>query len=64
MNQQELITKVKDSIKSIDPMARVFLFGSRARGDENQSSDWDFLVLVSSEASEQYKGKIREFEKA
>jgi predicted nucleotidyltransferase len=25
---------------------RIFLFGSRARGDYKEGSDWDFLVLI------------------
>ena len=27
--------------------ARVMLFGSRARGDESATSDWDLLVLLN-----------------
>ena len=60
MNQNELISRVKGTVRSIDPMAKVILFGSRARGDDHQSSDWDFLILVSQEATEQYKGLIRD----
>ncbi len=60
MNQNELISRVKGTVRSIDPMAKVFLFGSRAKGDDHQSSDWDFLILVSQEATEQYKGLIRD----
>jgi predicted nucleotidyltransferase len=29
----------------------ISLFGSRARGDASESSDWDFLVLVSEDAA-------------
>ena len=60
VNQRELISKVKDSIRSIDPSARVILFGSRARGDGYPSSDWDFLILVSKEATERFKRQIRD----
>lgn len=58
MEQKEIISKVKSAIKSIDPQAKVILFGSRARGDEKQSSDWDFLILASKEATENYKNEI------
>lgn len=60
MNRNELTYKVKESIKSIDPKARVILFGSRARGDNKQTSDWDFLVLTSLKANEPIKRKIRD----
>ena len=58
MEQRKLISKVKSAIKSVDPQAKVILFGSRARGDEKQSSDWDFLILASKEATERYKNRI------
>lgn len=60
MNQKELTYKVKESIKSIDPMARIILFGSKARGDSKNLSDWDFLILTSKQADEITKRKIRE----
>lgn len=31
--------------------ARIQLFGSRARGDANRDSDWDFLVVVPEASS-------------
>lgn len=37
---------VKQEIIKIDPRAEVILFGSRARGDFRNDSDWDFLVLL------------------
>ena len=60
MKQREPISRVKDLIRSIDPLAKVILFGSRARGEEDQASDWDFLILASEEATERYKSQITE----
>ena len=60
MNRKELISSVKATVRSVDPLARVILFGSRARGDNNKFSDWDFLILVSQEANERVKGQIRD----
>lgn len=37
---------VKEEILKIDPTARVILYGSRSRGDEEEYSDWDFLILL------------------
>jgi predicted nucleotidyltransferase len=60
MNRNELISSVKATVRSVDPLARVILFGSRARGDNNKFSDWDFLILVSQEANERLKSQIRD----
>ena len=60
MKQRELISRVKDIIRSIDPLAKVILFGSKPRGEEDQASDWDFLVPASEEATERYKSQITE----
>jgi predicted nucleotidyltransferase len=38
--------KIKESIAAIEPTARVVLFGSRARKDNTEHSDWDILVLL------------------
>lgn len=38
--------RVKDRVLSIEPDAEVILFGSRARGQGGEESDWDFLILV------------------
>lgn len=60
MNTINLKQKIKESIKTIDPEARVILFGSRARGDYEVSSDWDLLVLTSHSADNHTKELIRE----
>ncbi len=60
MNRRELIERVKNTVRSVDPKARVILFGSRARGDNNKISDWDFLILISKEADEKIKNQIRD----
>lgn len=39
--------KIGRTARSVAPTAkRVLLFGSRARGDEHEDSDWDVLVLL------------------
>jgi predicted nucleotidyltransferase len=60
MNRNELTYKVKESIKLIDPKARVILFGSHARGDNKVTSDWDFLILTSHQVDEPLKKQIRD----
>ncbi len=42
----DIVKQVKQEITRIDGRAEVVLFGSRARGDYRQDSDWDFLILL------------------
>lgn len=60
MNKNELTNRVKKSVRSIDPDARIILFGSRARGDNIGASDWDFLILTSNQIDEKVKRQIRD----
>lgn len=41
----EITTQVKGIVYRYDPKAEVILFGSRARGDFEPESDYDFLIL-------------------
>jgi predicted nucleotidyltransferase len=41
-----LLDKVKNVVKQIEPSAEIILYGSRARKDFHEGSDWDFLILV------------------
>jgi predicted nucleotidyltransferase len=46
MNEKEIIQNIKKSVKKTDPTADVYLFGSRAKGNPHEQSDWDILILV------------------
>jgi uncharacterized protein len=59
MENQEFLNKVKDIINKIDNDATIILFGSRARGDFNETSDWDLLILLNTPVDEVLKTKIR-----
>ncbi|MDD5673739.1 MAG: nucleotidyltransferase domain-containing protein [Chitinivibrionales bacterium] len=41
-----LLLKVKEAVVQLEPSAEVILYGSRARNDFREYSDWDFLILV------------------
>ena len=45
-----VLPRIKAVVREIDPTADVILYGSRARGDEHQESDWDLMILVNSKA--------------
>lgn len=60
MTKQYILNKVKSTILSVDKKAKVILFGSRARGDNREDSDWDFLILTSFPENNISKDKFRD----
>jgi len=53
-----ILTTVKKRIKSVDPKAKIILFGSRARNDAKKDSDWDFLILTEATPDRTFRNKI------
>ena len=56
---QTIASLVKQQIIKSDATAQVILFGSRARGDAENESDWDFLVLTTQKDTEILSDKLR-----
>lgn len=50
MNKEELVANIKRCVHKVVPDASIYLFGSRARGDQHAESDWDVLILVNTNA--------------
>jgi predicted nucleotidyltransferase len=48
MNAQ-IFKEIQDLKRQILPNEKVVLFGSQARGDAHEESDWDLLVLLDKE---------------
>ena len=44
--EKEIVRKIKEAVRTIEPDAEIYLYGSRARQDARSESDWDFLILV------------------
>jgi len=55
---------IKGTVRSVFPDARVLLFGSMDRGDENKDSDYDVLVIIPKTLPPRekitWKGNIKE----
>jgi uncharacterized protein len=51
ITREELLRRIKSCVLEIEPDAEIILYGSRARGDAHEESDWDLLVLVQHEVS-------------
>lgn len=46
IKQKEILLKIREAVRKIEPKSEIILFGSRARGDERADSDWDILILI------------------
>ena len=44
--EREILAKAKAAVLAVEPTAEIILFGSRSRGDANEESDFDLLVLT------------------
>ena len=38
---------IRSTVRESEPDARIILYGSRARGDSRENSDWDVVVLLN-----------------
>jgi predicted nucleotidyltransferase len=55
-----ITSRIRKEIKSVDSKAKVILFGSRARGDARQDSDWDILILIKDKVSTEIERAFRD----
>ena len=44
--RENILHTVKQIVIENEPDAKVFLYGSRAKGKAKADSDWDFLILI------------------
>ena len=43
----QVLSLIRDTIRASEPAAQIILYGSRARGDAREDSDWDVLAPPS-----------------
>ncbi len=58
-NKSVILKKIKKYIHQIDENADIILFGSRARNEERDDSDWDLLILTNKPVSLNVEQKFR-----
>lgn len=49
---KNILQDIKEAVLSVDAAAGVLLFGSRARGDFDEESDSDVLILTNEEVKD------------
>ena len=54
----EILSQIKQAVLAVDANADVILFGSRARGDFKEDSDWDLLILSNNKVDNKLKRTI------
>ncbi len=47
--EKDILKRIKEIVRGKDPSAKVYIYGSRARGTANSESDWDLLILLNQE---------------
>jgi predicted nucleotidyltransferase len=57
----ELLKNCKKAIRQVVPDADVILYGSRARGDAEEYSDYDILILTNGPISMSLKEKFYDY---
>jgi len=55
----QLLPKIREAVLSVDPDSKVFLFGSRARKEAKEDSDWDLLILIPTKTSLKNEQRFR-----
>ncbi len=54
-----LLRRCREAVHGVDPDAEVLLYGSRARGDARDESDYDLLVLSDTAATLEAEDRFR-----
>jgi uncharacterized protein len=55
LSLNDIKAKLPELLQEVPYLKLLVLFGSRARGDHNPSSDWDFALLFDEDLRQQYE---------
>jgi predicted nucleotidyltransferase len=48
-NSDNILVAIKKLVEERDSSAKIYLYGSRAKGNARKDSDWDLLILLNRE---------------
>ena len=46
-DSSDILKEIKRIVLEQDPTAKIYLYGSRAKGSASKESDWDLLILLN-----------------
>ena len=47
LSREEVLDLIRTTVRATEPDAQIILYGSRARGDAREDSDWDVVILLN-----------------
>ncbi len=59
-NKEEILNEIKNTVQQSLPAAKIYLFGSRASGTEQEESDWDILILTEKKYPKSMRWQIQD----
>ena len=57
---KDILKRIKQNVLEVDAVAEVILYGSRARGDAHEDSDWDILILTENKVDLDKESEFRD----
>ena len=58
-SEKQILVACRELIRAVDPNAETILYGSRARGDAAEDSDYDLLILSNVPATLENEDRFR-----
>ena len=47
LSRDKVLDMIRTTVRAQEPDAQIILYGSRARGDAREDSDWDIVIILN-----------------